>query len=86
MKITRKQLRQIIKEELGTSLAEGKKKRKKGEPKDQHLYGTDVANSEDEVARHDAWAGGDNLNSQSDWQKVLDMIKEESNNLIVSRS
>ena len=78
MKITRKQLRQIIKDELSTSLAEGKKKRKKGEPKDQYLYGTDVANSEDEVARQDAWAGGDNLNSQTDWQKVLDMIKEEA--------
>ena len=77
MKITRRQLRQIIKEELSISLPEGKKKRKKGEPKDQYLYGTDVANSEDEVARHDAWAGGDNLNNQTDWQKVLDMIKEE---------
>jgi len=77
MKVTRRQLRQIIKEALSISLPEGKKKRKKGEPKDQYLYDTDVANSEDEVARHDAWAGGDNLNSQADWQKVLDMIKEE---------
>ena len=77
MKITRNQLRQIIQEELNTSLAEGKKKRKKGQPKDQYLYSTDVANSEDEVAKHDAWSGGDNLNNPADWQKVLDMIKEE---------
>lgn len=77
MKITRRQLRQVIKEELSTSPVEGKKKRKKGEPKDQYLYGADVANSEDEVARRDAWSGGDNLNSKTDWQQVLDMIKEE---------
>ncbi len=83
MKISRRKLQQIIKEELGLTISESKekRKRKKGEPKDQYLYGTDVANSEDEVARHDAWAGGDNLNKPAEWQKVLDMINEETASL-----
>jgi len=72
-KLTKQSLRKAILQEMGTTSA----KRKKGEPKDQYLYGTDVANSEDEVARHDAWAGGDNLNDPIAWEKVLDMIKEE---------
>ena len=54
------------------------KKKKKSKGKDKEKYGTDVANSEKEVAKQDAWAGGDNLNSPIDWMKVGGIKLKES--------
>ena len=76
MKITRRQLRQIIQEELNTSLAEGKKKRKKGQPKDQYLYSTDVANSED-IRFYDVyWSASDKIERDIS-SSLLEAVKSE---------
>jgi hypothetical protein len=63
---------------LSDLMVEEKKKSKKNKGKDKKKYGTDVANSEKEVARMDAWAGGDNLSNPTDWMKVGGIKLEES--------
>lgn len=64
---------------------EKKKSKKKSKAKDKKKYGTDVANSDEEVARQDAWAGGDNLNNPIDWMKTGDIKLKESNLIRIIR-
>lgn len=72
MKITRRQITQIINEELRL-VAEAEKKKKKNKQK--------VTANGDE-SREDAWAGGDNLVDPNDWEKTLDMIKEQNSDTL----
>ena len=71
MSISRKKLQRIIQEEIGLVLISPLPI--EVEPRDV----TDAFHPAEIVPREDAWAGGDNLNNSTDWQKVLDMIKEE---------
>ena len=43
-------------------------KRKKGQATDQHKFGVDVPNSEDEQLGHEKWAGGENISLPVDWE------------------
>ena len=72
MKITRRQITQIINEELQL-VAEAEIKKKKNKQK--------VTVNGDE-SREDAWAGGDNLTDPNDWEKTLDMIKEQNSDVL----
>jgi hypothetical protein len=80
MKLTKENLRRIILEE-----AKKGKKPKKGTPKDKKEHGVDVANSEGEVAKQDAWAGGENISSDVDWMKA-GKIKESQLRQIIRDS
>jgi hypothetical protein len=74
MKITRKQLWNLISEEVN-QVVEAKKKRSKTT---KVPYGDDT--------RDDAWSGGDNLVDPIDWDKALDMIKERKGSMSITAS
>ena len=71
MKITRRQITKIINEELRL-VAEAEKKKKSKQK---------VTLNGDE-SRDSAWAGGDNLVDPNDWEKTLDMIKEQNSDVL----